>query len=122
MTPQQIYDKVCAHLAKQKHRAVDVNGTCLYRAPNGDKCAAGCLIPDDRYLPNMERKRIAAVADITSFKLPDFIVSNIGLIIDLQDCHDFSVDKLQIQAELLKTAQIHGLTPGAEQAIKSWKR
>lgn len=27
---------------------------CLYRGPNGNKCAVGHLIPDDKYVPEME--------------------------------------------------------------------
>ena len=27
---------------------------CMYRGPNGTKCAVGCLIPDEMYLPEME--------------------------------------------------------------------
>lgn len=28
-------------------RAVGVNGYCQYQAPNGNRCAAGCFIPDE---------------------------------------------------------------------------
>jgi hypothetical protein len=50
MNNQEIFDYVVAHFIKQGHRAivtgsgVDVSHDCLYRAPNGDMCAIGCLI------------------------------------------------------------------------------
>jgi len=122
MTPQQIYDKVCAHLAKQKHSATDKEGTCLYRASNGDMCAAGCLIPDNLYFPGMEFKTIVSLASEFRSKIPDFIVNNIDLVRTLQDCHDHSVDEIGIKNELLQTATRYRIFPGAEQAIKSLKR
>ncbi len=61
LTKQQVFDKVTTHLLTQREKAVDGclgNGTprCLYRAPNGRKCAVGGLIPDSLYDPGMEEK------------------------------------------------------------------
>lgn len=33
-------------------------GQCLYRHPNGNKCLAGCFIPDDIYTTKMEKVSI----------------------------------------------------------------
>lgn len=53
MTRQEIFDTVATHLITQGRRAW--TGTnCMYLAPNGDRCAIGCLIPDDLYTPEME--------------------------------------------------------------------
>lgn len=50
MTPQEIEDKIIAHLKTQKTRAQRENSsTCAYRSPDGLKCAVGCLIPDEQY-------------------------------------------------------------------------
>lgn len=54
MTPQDIFDRVCDHLAEQKGRAIAGDGFCQYRAPNGLKCAVGALIPDHLYDPRMD--------------------------------------------------------------------
>jgi hypothetical protein len=54
MTPQEFFTKTVQHLRKQGHRALDADGRCAYRAPNGDMCAIGCLIPDELYDPQME--------------------------------------------------------------------
>ena len=47
MEPQYIIDTVAAHLRKQGVRSHDGRDKCLYRGPNGTKCAVGCLLPDD---------------------------------------------------------------------------
>lgn len=53
MTKQEAYEKVVAHLLKQKSRALvlksypDGNQTeCKYSTSDGKRCAIGCLIPD----------------------------------------------------------------------------
>lgn len=47
-TAQQVYDQIKAHLLTQNSKSQGGN-KCLYRDPNGLKCAAGCLIGDDEY-------------------------------------------------------------------------
>jgi hypothetical protein len=64
MTEQEIFDTVATHLLTQGKRAgvygdpdKDQNPTkffCQYRAPDNCKCAVGCLIPDNQYIPDME--------------------------------------------------------------------
>lgn len=54
MTAQEIYDKVCAHLAQQKVRAYVrkdgiVPGRCVYKGEDGKMCAVGCLINFDAF-------------------------------------------------------------------------
>jgi hypothetical protein len=53
-TAQEVYIQVKTHLLAQNCRSVDGRG-CLYRGPNGTKCAAGSLIGDDEYKECMER-------------------------------------------------------------------
>jgi len=45
-TRQEEFDIVVKHLETQKQRSSKGNG-CLYRGPNGTKCAVGILIPDN---------------------------------------------------------------------------
>lgn len=52
-TKQQIFDQVARAIIAQGKPSVD-DTHCLYRAPDGSKCAAGHLIPDDEYSPDME--------------------------------------------------------------------
>lgn len=48
LTPQVAFDFIVAHLRKQGRKALQ-DDRCVYRATDGAKCAAGCLIPDDKY-------------------------------------------------------------------------
>jgi hypothetical protein len=47
LTPQAAFDKVARHLLKQNARSTnETTGECLYRGPNGLRCAIGALIPE----------------------------------------------------------------------------
>lgn len=56
MTNQETFDIVVTALRAQGRKSVDAHGGCMYRGPNGLKCAAGHLIPDSLYSPEMEHK------------------------------------------------------------------
>lgn len=53
-TPQQVFDQVVKHMLTQNRQSKNHEvGGCFYR--HGDlKCAAGCLISDDEYKPEMD--------------------------------------------------------------------
>lgn len=114
MKPQEIFDTVARHLFKQGHPAVE-DGSCLYRASNGDRCAAGVLITDRYYDPKMEGQATLAIAK--QFDLPKWFKANQELIEALQYIHDdtyaltnsgkFSRPKLKI--ELQNTAKYFNL-------------
>ena len=57
-TLQETFDIVASHLLRQGRRSVDSEGRCLYRGPNGLKCGAGCLIPDELYDPDIEGRGV----------------------------------------------------------------
>lgn len=62
-TEQEIFNQVATHLLTQMEVSQDKNSmSCLYRGPNGLKCAAGCLIADDEYLPEMEGEAWASMS------------------------------------------------------------
>lgn len=55
MTRREIFDRVKTHLLAQGRRATDGTiGPCMYRAPDGARCAVGCLISDEAYRPGFE--------------------------------------------------------------------
>lgn len=68
MTHQKLFTTVRNHLLTQMERSEgrskdhSVSGItiCLYRGPRGLKCAVGVLIPDEKYKPELEGKRITA--------------------------------------------------------------
>ena len=119
MTPQEIFDTVAEHLAKQGHPALSgYKGSCMYRNKNGESCAVGCLIPDEMYDPKMDEEDISIETLIhhePEFLFPDYFKDNIGLLSHLQIAHDQwnymdpdsyeSVDKkerVRIRYELLR--------------------
>lgn len=89
MTAQQIFDKVTHHLYTQRRRAITDDGLCLYRAPNGDKCAIGCLISDDQYEDWMDATT-PGVCNFTSILFRLGIGEHCDLCQLLQDAHDLS--------------------------------
>lgn len=54
MTRQEIFDIVVTSLRLQGVKSRRESGSCLYRGPNNTKCAAGWLIPDEKYKSEFE--------------------------------------------------------------------
>ena len=97
-TAQEIFDTVSKHLLTQNKRSEGVhvilgleNHICAYRSVDGLKCAIGCLIPDEQYIPEMESLRIGGIVrkNWLSPELEQEFIQNINLISDLQIVHDF---------------------------------
>ena len=89
MTRQEIFDKVVAHFAVQREAAAEY-GTCMYRTPDGRKCAIGALIPDEVYSQRLEDKSVGTLL----LEFPDIMMAS-GLsdgdswfLCDLQAVHD----------------------------------
>jgi|HubBroStandDraft_5_1064220.scaffolds.fasta_scaffold472574_1 hypothetical protein len=53
-TKQSLFDAMIGHLRKQGCRSVSPWGACMYRSPDGLKCAFGGVIPDRLYGAWME--------------------------------------------------------------------
>jgi hypothetical protein len=89
MTKQEMFDKVVAGLASQGFaRSLAMDGTCAYRGEGGLRCAAGWLLSDEDYTPDMEG---SLVGDGVRFAL--FLGSGHGrpernLLRALQAAHD----------------------------------
>lgn len=59
MTNQEAFDTMVRHLRRQGCRSQDeAHQTCLYRGPNGLKCAVGALIPDEEYMKEWDEKGV----------------------------------------------------------------
>ena len=117
LTEQQVFDRVAKHLLTQNKKSGHwVCGTgfgrifdCLYRGPNGLKCAIGVLIPDEKYEPEFEglgaiNKELCAAAGISHIG-KDFLG-------DLQDIHDQHRPSRWAQ-KLRAFAKKHKLNPAA---------
>ena len=109
MTPQEIFDTVVTHLFTQGHASKenDEYGMCLYKAPNGDMCAVGCLIKD-YYVPEMDQDFEGMGTNMNSLLkrfgeiLPSWVKDNVSLLVNLQDIHDnneywLSVDDMKTE-------------------------
>lgn len=102
MTLQEIYTKVRNHLLKQGERAQDnsIDGNpCVYLSPTGLKCAVGCLIPTEKYHPDLEMKLVTTPAVAKAAGLEFELMSDglngeyatgpqISLCVALQSIHD----------------------------------
>lgn len=53
-TEQEVFDQVVNHLRAQGKQSSNSEGICAYRGEHGLMCAAGCLIANDEYHPNMD--------------------------------------------------------------------
>lgn len=100
-TAQETFFTIVNHLRKQNCKSINENEECLYRGPNGTKCAIGCLIPDDKYSILLEG------LTATSYKVQNLLKSLgyneeiLGLLIDLQNIHDhYPVDQWEKQFQL----------------------
>jgi hypothetical protein len=100
MTNQEIFNISVTHLRKQNAKSYlakdDPKNTdgemCAYRSPDGKQCAAGPLIQDDKYDPEMEGKAFFAVNQEFNLGYSSLDYSNINcnikLISVLQSIHD----------------------------------
>ena len=88
MTTQEAFNTMVKHLRAQGVPSIDYRIGCLYRGPNGLKCAVGCLISDEEYRPNMEMIKASVL-------IRDGLISGLGevnldLLDDVQRLHDRS--------------------------------
>lgn len=93
MTPQEIFDAAAIGVIKQGRASVSgPGGKCLYRGPDGTKCAAGHLIPDEVYDCRMDDGETSFTDVSMKFKnvLPSYMSTEHGreLILSLQCAHD----------------------------------
>lgn len=86
----EIFEKVKTHLLSQKLRSTNAAGVCMYRGDGGRMCAAGCLIKDEFYKPELEN--ISASSAIIHFAITqsigDYSTTADALVSALQGMHD----------------------------------
>lgn len=110
---QEVFDHVVNALRKQGRKAL-FDGVCAYRAPGGLKCAAGHLISDEAYSPDIEKFMIdwgvisyynSAVQALLNSGIT---AEDLPLVRTLQNIHDdFAVDEWE--NEWKRTASKFGL-------------
>jgi hypothetical protein len=108
-TKQETFDKVATHLLTQGRKAMS-GADCCYLAPDGAKCAAGCLIPKRRYRKAFEG--VAVRAHNVQGKLIVELGHDLPLVNALQLIHDYSLPVERFQ-KLYELARVHQLDTGA---------
>lgn len=76
---------------------------CVYRADNGNKCAVGCFIPDEVYIPEMDIDQgsgTGADAIIHGFDLHHYMPLNNHGMGEMQIIHDNVDDGADIRIKL----------------------
>lgn len=58
MNEQEFFDTTVIALRAQGGPSINEKGVCLYRGPNGRKCAAGIHITDEEYDPRMDPQKL----------------------------------------------------------------
>ena len=109
MNKQEIFDKVYLGLKSQNFEQSYSGGACMYRSPNGLKCAAGWLIPDEMYCEIYEGFS-AEHPFIRQQMFGQFDDQQIAFIQALQELHDNCADPDDMQRILNNFAELHKLT------------
>lgn len=120
-TNQEIFDRVCAHLAQQGRKSKSVMGGCVYRADDGARCAVGCLLPDDAPFASLDN------LDDTSIRtlIRNGLVStdpSVDLLAKLQEAHDENETARGLRNHLIDIAFQFSLVPDAAEQIEWWQR
>lgn len=93
---EEIVKTVLTHLRSMKTRSVipehpDTGvSQCVYRNADGNKCAVGCLIPDELYDPVMEGGTLAQQLHVMPESLKSLFSRHLGVLMELQIIHDNS--------------------------------
>lgn len=106
MTKQETFDIVVKNLRRQNAQSEE-DGSCMYRGPNGLRCAAGWLIPDDKYKEDFEGCSVNSI----NVELDEVILGeghDLFLARELQNVHDNN-DVEYWEEEFEKVADIFDL-------------
>lgn len=89
-TAQEVFDLVTGHLLRQNAKSQNEDEWCLYRGPNGLKCAAGFLLKDDvdfRHIESNNWSEVIKILGITEHH--EILIWHLQRIHDDYDCEDW---------------------------------
>ena len=105
MDKQQLFDTCVDHLFAQRTRSFDIEREiCMYRGPNGTKCAVGALIKDEYYSEEMEGLTVDShdgfgrngpLAAIEKSIGRELTTSDVVMLLSLQQAHDRAEDNCE---------------------------
>jgi hypothetical protein len=87
LNKQEAFDKAVKGIILQGGPSREGTG-CLYRGPDGKKCAIGHLIPDELYDPDMEGRGMSIHAFTKFAAILGWNESDIKFLSGLQETHD----------------------------------
>lgn len=105
MDSQEAFNRCAEHLLNQGVKALDTNADCVYRSPDGLKCAVGAIIPDDKYHPDMENVGVPFINQRFDLGWSDKLCD---LLDSLQSVHDDSPPERWVEG-LVEVATIYNL-------------
>ncbi len=100
-TPESIFRRVVTHFAEQRRQSTQ-EGICAYRSKVGDKCAIGCLIPDNQYERFLEIKNLDMLIRYGCVTLNGDIFD---ILKRLQIAHDTSMNLGELRSNLKDIAE-----------------
>lgn len=74
MTKQEYYNLLVDSARNGNFPATEpgpLGPRCKYRTPDGKKCAAGHLIPDHKYSPDMENRMAVSLRIVAAMEIPE---------------------------------------------------
>lgn len=104
---QELFNKIYLGLKSQNFEQSAVyendNLRCLYRGPNGLKCAVGFLIPDEKYNESIEHM------SPWNLVVEGIVKSDLNFLREMQSIHDNACDPEDMRLELESYAKDLGL-------------
>ncbi len=100
LSRQEIFDKVWDWFVTEGNpRSVGPDGECLYRGPDGARCAAGVLIPDELYKGKLESVGVYGLPRelLRAIGVED---KDVGFLRALQWAHDEAWDRGSMEKRL----------------------
>jgi hypothetical protein len=128
---QEMFDHVCAHLGRQKKRAIKNSNfarCAYYNEDDGNRCAIGaCVSEDDARTLEAEhdaRTLEAEHANQSIDMVDDFDPGSfdINFLLDLQMVHDDAFNLATLREGLLQMADNWALKADAAYLITEWAR
>ena len=114
---QQVFDEVWRHFVVDKNPLSHAGNHCLYRGPDGAKCAIGLFIPDDKYKPEYDKPvsetcgydRVIEIINEVEVEL--LLQCDRGFVRNLQKSHDTAATRSSrtIPTELTNLAYVYAL-------------
>lgn len=120
---QELFDRVCRHLAAQKCQSIrEIDGCCLYRGDKGRMCAIGCLIKDEDFEPVMNHLSVDHLG--CGQTILEKVSTNRDvwpLLSGLQQAHDQNCDLQGLLDDLTAVARAENLNAESVAEITEWR-